>query len=87
MCIRDSPALWPSDDVLDVLLRAGLDGLEVRHPTHGPVTERALRDEARRYGLCRTGGSDYHGHRADDAARLGGYGLDVDDLPDLRRLA
>lgn len=87
LAVAAHPHLLPSDAALDVLVRAGLDGLEVRHPTHGPISERAYRDEARRFGLCRTGGSDYHGHRADDAARLGAYGLALDDLPDLRRLA
>lgn len=87
LAVAAHPALLPSDDVLDVLVRAGLDGIEVRHPTHGPISERAYREEARRFGLCRTGGSDYHGLRADDGARLGAYGLDPSDLPDLRRLA
>jgi predicted metal-dependent phosphoesterase TrpH len=40
---------------------AGLDGLEVRHPSHPPATERRLLGIAQRLGLAVTGGSDWHG--------------------------
>src|SRR5438094_8773932 len=38
-----------------------LDGLEVRHPSHSPGTERRLTGIAQRLGLAITGGSDWHG--------------------------
>ncbi len=55
----------------------GLDGLEVRHPSHSPSTERRLSALAERLGLAVTGGSDWHGDTelGDAHAALGG--LDV----------
>ncbi len=84
--IAAHPGLLPSEDLLGILVKAGLDGLEVRHPSHGWATERYFTEEARRRGLCQTGGSDYHGHRAGDDERLGRYGVPADTLPPLRRL-
>jgi predicted metal-dependent phosphoesterase TrpH len=57
----------------------GLDGLEVRHPSHSPATERRLTGIAERLGLAITGGSDWHGDTelGDTHAPLGG--LDVPD--------
>jgi predicted metal-dependent phosphoesterase TrpH len=48
---------------------AGLDGVEVDHPSHGPATRQRLRSLARRFGLVATGSSDYHGFNKD--VRLG----------------
>lgn len=43
------------------LVEAGLDGLEVRHPSHLPEDERRLTSLAAEFGLVRSGGSDWHG--------------------------
>jgi 3',5'-nucleoside bisphosphate phosphatase len=55
----------------------GLDGLEVRHPSHSPGNERRLTGIAERLGLAISGGSDWHGDTelGDAHAPLGG--LDV----------
>jgi len=39
----------------------GLDGLEVRHPSHAPSVEQRLTRIAERLGLGISGGSDWHG--------------------------
>lgn len=39
----------------------GLDGIEVRHPSHAPVIEQRLTRIAERLGLAISGGSDWHG--------------------------
>src|SRR2546428_128162 len=55
----------------------GLDGLEGRHPSHSPGTERRLTGIAQRLGMAISGGSDWHGDQelGDSHAPLGG--LDV----------
>jgi len=53
---RLEPVFWR-------LVRAGLLGLEVIHPSQPPAEVERLRSLARSWGLCETGGSDYHGHR------------------------
>lgn len=49
------------EEVLPELVAAGLMGVEVYHPNHGPSQVTRLRDLCQRYGLLMTGGSDYHG--------------------------
>ena len=39
----------------------GLDGVEVRHPSHAPAIEQRLTRIAERLGLAISGGSDWHG--------------------------
>lgn len=47
--------------VLPDLVRAGLRGIEVFHPSHKPSEVERLKQLCRDYGLLMTGGSDYHG--------------------------
>jgi predicted metal-dependent phosphoesterase TrpH len=51
----------------------GLDGLEVRHPSHSAADEARLQKLAARLGLVMTGGSDWHGDTefGDHGAGLG----------------
>ncbi len=74
------------DRVFRLLLEAGLDGLEVIHPMHGPHLVQHYRQVARDFGLLETGGSDYHGHRPEDDALLGSYSIPYPRLAYLRRM-
>lgn len=67
------PGAHLSDWVFRALLAAGIDGLEVIHPSHNAYLVQHYRQVARDFGLLETGGSDYHGHRAEDDALLGAY--------------
>ncbi|WP_082104397.1 PHP domain-containing protein [Demequina soli] len=49
------------DSVIASLAEAGLAGLEVDHRDHDPTQVERLAALADRYGLIRTGSSDYHG--------------------------
>jgi predicted metal-dependent phosphoesterase TrpH len=42
-------------------LDSGLDGIEVRHPSHSEAVEARLTRIAERLGVVMTGGSDWHG--------------------------
>ena len=63
----------------------GLDGLEVRHPSHSPGAERRLTGIAQRLGLAISGGSDWHGDMelGDSHAPLGGLDIPLDWLEKL----
>jgi predicted metal-dependent phosphoesterase TrpH len=64
----------------------GLDGVEVRHPSHSRSVEDRLRKLARRLDLAISGGSDWHGD--DDLgahAPLGGLDVPIEWLEDLER--
>ncbi len=52
----------------------GLDGVEVRHPSHPPAVEQRLMRIAERLGLGISGGSDWHGESeyGESHAPLGG---------------
>lgn len=65
----------------------GLDGLEVRHPSHERFDERRLTEIAERLGLAVTGGSDWHGDDDPGASHAGLGDLDVPAawLDDLER--
>lgn len=49
------------EQTLPELVEAGLKGLEVYHPGHSASDIRRLESFCDRYGLLKTGGSDYHG--------------------------
>ncbi len=57
------PGLYGRDALVEQLLAAGADGIEVFHSDHGPEEERRYGELARGYGVIATGGSDYHGVR------------------------
>ncbi|MGH7699763.1 MAG: PHP domain-containing protein [Gemmatimonadales bacterium] len=63
----------------------GLDGVEVRHPSHGPATEQRLLRLAGRLGLAVSGGSDWHGEAefGGDHAPLGGFAVPMEWLEKL----
>lgn len=50
-----------SDETIAHLAAAGLAGLEVNHPDHGPDDRAHAAGLARELGLIATGSSDYHG--------------------------
>jgi len=63
----------------------GLDGLEVRHPSHSPAVEQRLTRIAQRLGLAISGGSDWHGDTelGDAHATLGGLDVPLEWLEKL----
>ncbi len=54
------------DVMLPELIAAGLMGLEVYYPGYDAVTTEYLMAVARRYSLLHTGGTDFHGVRANE---------------------
>lgn len=48
-------------DMIEPLANAGMDGLEVRHPSHSRDDEQRLTALATHFGLVMSGGSDWHG--------------------------
>jgi predicted metal-dependent phosphoesterase TrpH len=61
------------DDAVVAMAAAGLAGLEVDHPDHGPADRQHLRRLAADLGLLVTGSSDYHG--TNKRVRVGAGGL------------
>lgn len=63
--VADLPA------VVDQLVAAGLDGIEVSYPEHTPEFEAQVREMALRHDLVMTGGSDFHGLNMPGKAMIG----------------
>ena len=61
------PGLARSFEPVTAYTDAGLDGIEVWHPKHGPSIQNTCLDLANRLGLVPSGGSDYHGPRVGDS--------------------
>lgn len=55
------------------LIDAGVDGIEVIHPSHSPEQVRFYRGIVNEYFLLESGGSDFHGGKREDDDNLGKY--------------
>lgn len=65
------PGHLGDDSFIPQLVRAGLQGIEVYYPGHGPETVEKYEKLARQLGLVVTGGSDCHGPGSGYPAGLG----------------
>lgn len=74
------PGYRPKDEIIPVLVDAGLEAIEVYHSSHDEAQQRHYLDFARRYGLLVTGGSDYHGEGARRAEFFGRVQLPQEDF-------
>jgi predicted metal-dependent phosphoesterase TrpH len=78
-------AIWahPGDggrrERLEPLVAAGLDGVEVRHPSHSSEDMKRLQALTDFFGLVPSGGSDWHG-AMDGPRRLGMMNVPIDWL-------
>jgi predicted metal-dependent phosphoesterase TrpH len=55
------PGLIGSDEIVFEVIAAGIEGLEIYHPTHAPWQVIKYLEIAKKYNLLITGGSDFHG--------------------------
>jgi 3',5'-nucleoside bisphosphate phosphatase len=82
------PGLWReglgvSDELIEGMAAAGLDGVEAAHTDHTPEMEARYRAIAKRLGLVTTGSSDCHGTRY-DPVRLGRVTTDPEEFARLK---
>jgi predicted metal-dependent phosphoesterase TrpH len=70
LAIWAHPAEGGRRERLEPLVAAGLDGLEIRHPSHSGEDMKRLQALADFFGLVPSGGSDWHG-ASDGPRRLG----------------
>ena len=79
------PGLAVSETVIAELVDAGLDGVEVYHPSHKPSQIEPSQDISRRYGLLMSGGSDSHGEP--EGPRIGDCGIGCEAVEALNERA
>ena len=75
------PGTCGCDEMIPDLIAAGLRGLEVYYSGHRPEQTERYSALADKYGLLKTGGSDYHGGNSGREIKLGDIAL-ADDLMD-----
>jgi predicted metal-dependent phosphoesterase TrpH len=69
------PGKYTTDTILHRLIKSGLDGIEVVHPSHTPEKIQHYHDIVSQYFLLESGGSDFHGGKRNDDEALGSYNV------------
>jgi len=62
------------------MIEAGVDGIEVIHPSHSEYDIAFYQDLSSQYFLLESGGSDFHGGRINDEAILGKYTISMSKI-------
>jgi len=78
------PGKYTTDIELSTLIQAGLDGIEVVHPSHNEARQEFYRGVVHQYFLLECGGSDYHGGKKNDDQVLGVYTVPLEVVEDMR---
>jgi predicted metal-dependent phosphoesterase TrpH len=67
------PGKYTSELEVAQLIKAGLDGIEVVHPSHNEIRQEHYRGVVNQYFLLESGGSDFHGGKKNDDAVFGAF--------------
>ena len=76
---------YVKESILMTLIKAGLDGIEVVHPSHKEYKKRFYKGIVNQYCLLESGGSDFHGGKKGDADNLGKYCIDASKVEAMRK--
>lgn len=79
------PGKYISDDMLQHLIKAGLDGIEVIHPSHTNELINHYRGVVNEYCMLESGGSDFHGGNKNDDETLGTIAVDPEVVSVMKR--
>ena len=79
------PSTFIEERVLLEIIDAGIDGIEVVHPSHGPELVAHYSGIVSEYFLLASGGSDFHGGRRNDRETLGKYFISSEQVNMMRR--
>ncbi len=80
------PGQMYDEKELDRLVDAGIDGLEVLHPSHNYEIQKSMEAYAQKHNLLVTGGSDFHGANSDYQKYFGVITISMDKVHALTRL-
>lgn len=74
-----------NENLINRLIKAGIDGIEVVHPSHGPDLIYYYRGIVNEYCLLESGGSDFHGGERDDDEAFGQFTIPINTVDMMRR--
>ena len=72
------------EDILKELIEAGIDGIEVYHPSHSPQHIKFYKGIVNEYFLLQSGGSDLHGGKREDEKNFGKFYADISAVEAMR---
>lgn len=78
------PGMLPENIILH-FIEAGIDGLEVTHPSHSGEQTKFLKKLAESYFLLTSGGSDFHGGRRNDEHNIGKFCPSAPELEAMKK--
>jgi hypothetical protein len=79
------PGKYTSEAELLRLIHAGVDGIEVVHPSHSEAQQAHYRRVIDQYFLLESGGSDYHGGKKSDDDAIGTFTVPIFVVDQMRR--
>ncbi len=74
------------DSILYYLIRSGIDGIEIIHPSHTENQIRFFNGIVSQYCLLGSGGSDFHGGKKEDEDNLGKYYISSVQVEAMRKM-
>jgi predicted metal-dependent phosphoesterase TrpH len=74
------------ESIIMNLIKAGIDGIEVIHPSHSESQISFYRGIVNQYLLLETGGSDFHGGKKEDDENLGKFLIHASKLEAMRNM-
>jgi len=87
ICVLGHPGIYDDEELVEQLLAANPDGVEVKHSDHTPEQVERYKELAARFGLIPTAGSDFHGTYGDGNSFHGGLGTVAAELSVYEQLA
>ena len=76
---------YMEENLLKELIEAGVDGIEVIHPSHSAQQTKFYKGIASEYFLLESGGSDFHGGKREDDKNLGKYHTSYSAIEAMRK--
>ncbi len=80
------PGVLYSQSELEEWIQAGLDGIEVVHPSHNYEKQKKFQEIADQNNLLKTGGSDYHGNGEGYLRHFGVINMSLNEVDKLKRM-
>lgn len=77
---------YMKESILINLIKTGIDGIEVVHPSHNPSQVKFYRGIVNQYCLLEVGGSDFHGGKKCDDGNLGKYYIGTQQLEAMKKM-
>ena len=81
------PGMQRLEEGIPAWVEVGLQGIEVIHSEHKPDDVTRYRALAQQYNLLTTGGSDFHGVTRKPGVELGRWGVSINVLLEIKKLA